>query len=353
MLGFAALTPTYSARHSGFSIVEVLIGLAIGMISLLMIVRIVLGSEGDRRTTTGSADAQNNGALALYLLQRDIRQAGYGISSTRLLACSLTLRSGVSLAALAPVIVNPAGVPAGDANTDTVLIVFGSAAGSPEGTSVIQQPAQTQYTVTTPTVFRVNDRVVAALPTRPASCSLSLDSVTAATSSPPVVTVATGLAAMSSGTVFNLGASPVVRAYAVRGATLTSCDLMLSDCLNAANVADRSIWVPIADDIVSLRAQYGRDTSTPMDAIVDAYDQASPTTACGWARTLAARFALVARSPQREKTQVTGTAPAWVGSTAAAINLSAAADWQHYRYQVFQTTTPARNMSWLGVQPGC
>lgn len=347
------LAPTGLRQHSGFGIVEVLIGLAIGMISLLMIVRIVLDSEGDRRTTTGAGDAQNNGALALYLLQRDIRQAGYGISSPRLLACSLTLRGGVSLSALAPVTINPAGVPAGDADTDTVLIVFGSAAGSPEGTSVIQQPAPNQYTVTTPTVFAVNDRVVAAVPTRPAPCSLSLDSVTAATSSPPLITVATGLAAMSSGTVYNLGAAPVVRAYAVRGAMLTRCDLMLSDCLNAANAADRTVWVPVVDDIVSLRAQYGRDTSTPMDAIVDTYDQTTPTGACGWARSPATRFVLVARSAQREKTPVTAAAPAWAGSAGAAIDLAANEDWQHYRYQVFQTTAPSRNLSWLGVQPGC
>jgi len=337
----------------GFSIVEVLIGVTLGMISLLLIVRIMLGSEGNRRTTTGGSDAQNNGALSLNLLQRDIRQAGYGANSPRLLACGLTLRSGVSLAALAPLVINAASVPPGDANTDTLLIVYGSAAGSPEGTSVIQQPTQTQYTVTTPTVFAVGDRVVAAVQYRPSPCSLSLDSVTAASSSPPVVSVATGVAGMTSGTVFNLGAAPVIRAYAVRGATLTVCDLMQSNCLAAASAADRSVWVPIADDIVSLRAQYGRDTGTTMDAIVDTYDQATPTTACGWARTLASRFVIVARSPQREKTAVTAAAPTWAGSAAAAINLSAASDWQNYRYQLFQTTTPARNMSWLGVLAGC
>jgi type IV pilus assembly protein PilW len=28
-------------------------------------------------------------------------------------------------------------------------------------------------------------------------------------------------------------------------------------------------------------------------------------------------------------------------------------DWQHYRYRVFQTVVPLRNISWLGVTTGC
>ena len=35
--------------------------------------------EGQKRTTSSGADAQTNSAVAMYLLERDLRQAGYGI----------------------------------------------------------------------------------------------------------------------------------------------------------------------------------------------------------------------------------------------------------------------------------
>lgn len=330
-----------------------MVGLTIGMLALLAILRILTLSEAQRRTTVGSSDADNSGALALHILQRDLRQAGYGINSTRLLGCSLTLRAGITLTSIAPLTINSTNVAAGDAQTDTLLMVFGSAAGSPEGTSVIQQTTQTQYTVSTPTAFATNDQIIPAIQNRPTPCSLPLERVTAVTSSPPVVTVSAGTASMANGTIFNLGAAPIVIAYAVRGGELTACDFMQNHCGDVSLTANRSIWVPVASGIVSLRAQYGRDSSTPMDAIVDAYDQTLPNSACAWTRALATRVAVVARSPQFEKTNVTSAAPIWAGSSGAAINLSGLANWQQYRYRVFQTTVPTRNLSWMGVSAGC
>lgn len=347
---------TSASRHAaveGFSLVEVMVGLVIGMLALLAILRILTLTEAQRRTTSGSSDAENNGALALHILQRDIRQAGYGFSVTRLLGCSLSLRTGVSLSALAPLTINSANVAAGDAQTDTLLIVYGSAGGSPEGTGVIQQTAQAQYTVTTPTAFATGDRIIPAIQTRPTPCSLTLEQVSAVTSSPPVVSVASGTAAMSNGALFNLGPSPIVIAYAVRSGELTACDYLLNNCSDSSKTGDRSVWVAVASGVVSLRAQYARDTSTPADAIVDAYDQSLPASACAWTRALATRVAVVARSAQLEKTNVSSSAPTWAGSATAAINLSANSDWQRHRYQVFQTTVPTRNLAWMGVPAGC
>ncbi len=133
------------------------------------------------------------------------------------------------------------------------------------------------------------------------------------------------------------------------------------------NTANDAVWVPSASDIASLRAQYGRDTSgPPMDAIVDLFDQTTPTTNCGWVRTSAVRLAVVARSGQYSRNNVTMAAPSWMGDTvvtgsttgannptALPIDLSADSNWQHYRYKVFETVIPLRNVTWMGVQPGC
>jgi type IV pilus assembly protein PilW len=62
------------------------------------------------------------------------------------------------------------------------------------------------------------------------------------------------------------------------------------------------------------------------------------------------------RSGQYEKTAVTAGV-VWAGTTSATpvlINLTSTdANWQNYRYKVYQTTVPLRNVSWLGAQTGC
>ena len=82
-------------RHAGFSMVEMMIGLVIGMIAVIVMMQVFSVSEGYKRTTTGGDDAQNNGAIALYALQRDIRQSGLGASAFQLIGCNVTLRAGV------------------------------------------------------------------------------------------------------------------------------------------------------------------------------------------------------------------------------------------------------------------
>jgi type IV pilus assembly protein PilW len=67
----------------------------------------------------------------------------------------------------------------------------------------------------------------------------------------------------------------------------------------------------------------------------------------------AARLVVVARSAQLEKDNVTTVAPTWAGTGTTPINLSNDANWQRYRYKVFETVAPLRNMAWMGVQAGC
>ena len=110
-------------RTRGFSLVELLVGLVIGMIGVVIMMQIFSVSEGYKRTTTGGDDAQNNGAIGLYGLQRDLRQAGQGTNSfnglvppgaaASLIGCNVTLRAGVTINANAPVTINHASIPAG------------------------------------------------------------------------------------------------------------------------------------------------------------------------------------------------------------------------------------------------
>ncbi|WP_157889168.1 PilW family protein [Herminiimonas arsenitoxidans] len=360
-------------RSTGFSLVEIMVGLAIGMLAVIVILQVFALSEGRKRTATSGGDAQSNGAVMLYQLQRDISQAGYGMSAASLFNCNVTwtVASGSALATaipLAPVTINPSLdiIPAGDVNTDRVLVMTGNTNGQPQG-NVINN-GTTIYTVQMPSAFAVGDRVIAV----PAACGAANMVLTRITVAPPTtantVTVATG----AGGTVlYNLGQAPTVSAYAIRGGNLTVCDYMINDCGLLANTDNPSIWVPLAPDIVSMKAQYARDTTAVMDAIPDVYDQTTPTTGCGWARTSAIRLALVARSSQYEKELVTTTAintgnpvnaPTWAGNATAPIvaaagtlgpNAAIDEPWKHYRYKVFQTIVPIRNVAWMGVPKEC
>ena len=198
--------------------------------------------------------------------------------------------------------------------------------------------------------FAVGDQVVAQFQPRPAPCNLAMEPVTAIAGT--TVSVATG-AANNLGILFNLGQAPKVLAYAVRAGNLTVCDYIANDCSVAGSVANTAIWVPVASNIVSLRAEYGRDTTAPMDGTVDAFDQTAPANACDWSRISAVRFALVARNSELDKASVTTAAPTWAAGASAPIDLTADANWQNYRYKTFQTIVPLRNMAWQGAQSGC
>ena len=359
-------TPTpllHDATPRGFTLVEVMVAMVIGMIGMIIMLQVFSAAEGKRRSTTGSGDAQSSGAIALYTLQRDIRQAGFGFNALNVLGCSLALPAPASrtLTTVAAVVINPppADVPNGDPNTDRLLVAFGSGSGSPEGEVVTSPPdPQGWIGVQTPLAFLVNDWVIAGPSVPTVGCALTLAQV--ADRSPLVLRVPVS-GAVDGGTVFNLGQRPRILAYAIRGGNLTVCEYLgenpatgnttTRDCSQAAN------YVTIANNIVSLRAQYGRPSAPPPSG-VDVWNQDTPALACDpgphpkleWATTSAVRIVVVARNSQVDRDQLTGQAPLWAGSSSgAAINLSARANWQNYRYRTFETVIPIRNLPWMAT----
>lgn len=353
----------HSTRNSGFSLVEILVGLAIGILGMVVMVQMFSVTEAGKRTTGGSDDAQTTGAIAMYSLERDIRQSGYSVTNIRLIGCNVQLPTGVTLNGFAPVTINHASVPAGDPSTDTIVTVTGTNNSMQEGDGIVTQPAATfprTYTVQTIASHTVGDQVIAEVSTTGpvAPCNLRMEPITSITAGTSNVNVATGLAGANNGYLFNMG-TPRIFAYAIRNTKLTQCDFMVSDCTSSAKVGDETVWQPVASNIVSMRAQYGRD-STPaaMDAIIDVFDQSTPTydaatTACNFSRIFSVRLALVARNQSYDKTEggVTTTAPTWMGSSTHAISLENEDEWKQYRYKVFQTVIPLRNVIATGRVP--
>jgi len=337
-------SPNSLRRHRGFSLVELMVGIVVAMAAVVVVMQIFKVSEGQRRNTTGGDDAQTNGAVALSLLQRDLRQAGQGFTNGQLLDCQLRLGNGRSIAELVPVFINQANIPDGDDNTDTLLISYGSGWGSPEGQHIISQTAAATYSVGAPKAFQLGDRVIAAPEVRATPCALDLTSMAAApVDGSSYVSVVLGLNNAANGFLFDLGRAPRFVAYAVRSGRLTACDFLTQDCTNAAP----DNWTEIADNIVSMRAEYAVDTSPNRDVTVDAYSQSpppvKPSPVCNWSRVIGVRLVLVARSRQPETADVAAAAPTWAGGASTPITINGD-DWKRYRYKTFETTVPLRNV---------
>ena len=236
-------------------------------------------------------------------------------------------------------VINPAGIPAGDANTDVLQIAYGSGWSSPEGSLINLQTGPAQYVVPGSLSYQIGDRVVATPQTRATPCMLTLTRVSAP-STPTTVTVATGLAGAANGVLFNLGQAPRLLAYAVRNSRLTLCDFLTQDC--TSNAAQN--WTEVADNVVGLRVQYARDGSSPRDGTADGYntDNTTLNTPATWGCVVGVRLALVARNRQPEKENVAASAPTWAGAASSPLQ-PPGTDWQRYRYKTFETTVPLRN----------
>jgi type IV pilus assembly protein PilW len=142
------------------------------------------------------------------------------------------------------------------------------------------------------------------------------------------------------GRVFNLGQRPANNIYRVQNG-----QLVLQQMLSGPSTAVTSIY----EGIVQLQAQYGRDTNG--DGIIDVFDQFVPVTAGDWATILAVRIGVVARSGLYEKTEVSpASIKLWDDSAVAPTTVgpvwNLTADERHYRYKVFHTVVPIRNMIW-------
>jgi len=334
-------------HQAGFTLVEIMVGLAIGMLATLIIIQVISVFEAQKRTTTGTADAQTNGSIALYNLGRELQLAGYALMPVvnSPLECTILNISGVA-DATTPNRLSPVAIT--DATSDSITIRYGN---SPTGGVPIQ------ITMGTPTAFdaTVNDNF--SCPAGDTAVAISADgttcNMTAVTSS--VATTVTLAHAVTGVELACLGNWNEVT-YSV-----ANSNLVRTDATGAAT--------PTVAGIVNLQAQYGISNSVNSNQVTQWVDATG-----GWAapsvanrnRIKAIRIAVVARNQKLEMNDVTGacssitaSAPAgtcaWEGSTASpapTLDLgtdaegNAVPDWQRFRYRVFETIIPLRNVIW-------
>jgi type IV pilus assembly protein PilW len=345
----------------GMSLPEILAAVLIGLIGMVVIMQVYATSEARKRTTTGTSDAQINGNIALFTLDSAIRSAGFGMvtANNNMLGCTTVAYDSNRPTpdfnfVMAPVIitVGAAGAP------DSITVAAGSSPNVVEGGAFVNSAASgADFPLKNAAGFQVGDFVVAS--ESGLNCSLAevtgflpaaINTVQHANAAAysyvngagqtisPTASYnkagGSGIGYSSNALLFTLGRSPTVVTYQIG-----SDKLQTSTLIPFAPAAD------VGDGIVQLKALYGKDTDG--DAVVDTWNNTLPANAAQWMQVRAIRIALLSRSGQFEKTAVTATAPTWNGGTAFTMtNPADGTDWHNYRYRVYETVVPLRNMIW-------
>ncbi|WP_055834545.1 PilW family protein [Xylophilus sp. Leaf220] len=349
-----------AAPQHGMTLIELMVGMSVGLLTTLAITQVMALAEGQRRSAVTGSAAQVDGAVAMYALQRDVQMAGYGVvNNPAALGCPVRAQFGTTAARqfpLVPVLIQDGGA---DGTSDSIAVLAGSKGGASVPLMVAENHGQTATNFVVRSAFSVaaGDLLVAVPATWDATanrCTLfaatgvNLRSVVHAgvvswNAAQGSLFPAAGYPAQSY--LVNLG-SMVYRTYSVKadGSALQTNQL-------SAATGQTSLQSAHAH-IVNLQALYGIDTNA--DGVVDAYSAVSPTTAAGWQQVASLRIAVAARSTQYEKEAVTASQPTWSvrltatadEPTALTLKVDHLADWQHYRYKVYETVVPLRNMLW-------
>lgn len=95
-----------AAKQSGFSLIELLVALIVGLLASMAVYSVMSVNEGRKRTTTSVNDIDQAGAYALYQIDQAVRNAGAGLGLefnesqdvTSTLGCQLhAARSGAQI----------------------------------------------------------------------------------------------------------------------------------------------------------------------------------------------------------------------------------------------------------------
>lgn len=352
-------------KQKGFSLIEIMVGLIIGLLVTLVVTNVFTVFEGQKRTTTGNSDAQTNGAIALFNIQRDAQLAGYGLpvysAEVSPFNCPINTtvdHDGVATAASPPIGLSPVVITNGV--SDTVAIHYGD---SMKGGIAIDMLAGTSTNVVqvdNNMNCGVNDLALA-IRQNATTLDCSVAKVTAVTTTGiPKITLSSTTNVAAGNTLACLGVWNEIN-YAVTANQLTRSGVVTAGVPSVAAV-------PMVADIVNMQAQYGVSASASSNQVtawvepvgVWANTATTPSLA-NRNRIKAIRIAIVARNGLLEKDNVTeacssATAAkptglcAWdgaaAGSAAPAIDLSADANWRRYRYRVYETIIPIRNIIW-------
>jgi type IV pilus assembly protein PilW len=351
----------FTLRQTGVSLVELLVGLVIGLLATLVVMQTFSVFEGQKRSTSGTADAQTNGSIALMHLRRSIETAGYGLPMPNADFDNNVLRC-TSNVAIYPIEIQQG---AGENGSDRLVVRY-----STSGAGAVPIAIKNKSNATISPGMLVENNIGC-------GSDLEMNSVTYkakykvtgddATKDNVVnkVMIMRGnlcgfadiaeqptndIAAIDKPSYIRIDAVPAAFAFLQNEDKLSCMGGWGSYTYEIQNNELLLNDDPIVSGVVGMQAQYGV-SNTPGDNTVTSWVEPDNT----WTvapkrnRIKAVRLALVMRNGLKEKTKVTTATPeAWTdtGTTTADIDVSFLPDWEYYRYRVVSTTVPLRNVLW-------
>jgi type IV pilus assembly protein PilW len=361
-------------RQHGMSLVEIMVAVAIGMIGILIIMQAYITSDRFNRSTLGEGGAQTSGAIALFTMERDIRMAGYGMNNSSLFGCDNIYwyyngnYSGNAGGTLPNIKLAPVYIDNTAAGPHKITVMYGNTPDVPAPITITSfNSHSSEITVDGWFGFNPNDFV---LLVNSGGCTLAqLTKVQKASSKLQVNPGAAGPYNPSgwgsfptnysaSDSVVNLGQA-LVRTYSIVNNNLRATDTLLQ----AAGASP----MDLVDGIVDMRAQYGKDNGVDNgtvsntvyvanDGLIDQYSNVQPANAAEWMQVKSVRIGVLARIGNYEKPEggvctATTAVPTWAGSaqpSGAPAPFATPAEGlpSCYRYRVFETVVPMRNMIW-------
>jgi type IV pilus assembly protein PilW len=365
------------------SLIETMVGLALGLLVTLVISQVWGVFENQKSRTASGSSAQESGLLALTQLEQDIRSAGAGLTDSAAFDCTTTYsyyETGGTSTSPAPAYAGgmsmvPVQITDGGTGSDTLTVKRGSDfLGALPATITSTMPQSSSELNLSSVAGFADQDIVLAVDSATGNCTVMMVTQVqgaalklqhnpggTTTYNPTVAYQNTNAwPAYASGAKILKVGQMVSHKYEV-----TSNNLVLTDYSDPAVVSSTSV---LANDIVKLKAQYGVAAVGSQDV----NDWVNATAATGWntldaakvKRIKAIRLVIVARSAKLEASDIEPASTncvsgvvnygpcAWVDTVAdpaPAINLTSDANWRKYRYRVYQTIIPIRNVIWAGV----
>ena len=362
-------------RSQGFTLVEVMVGLALSLLSMLIIIQIFSVSDARKRVTSGAAEGQQTANVSLYQLSRIIRLGGAGLTQAfNVWGCPIqAFRSAVQIlpspaAFPAPFALVPQGVRAipvlihagaGTGGSDIIVVIAANGETGQVALQVIAPPQAGRLTLQRTNGVRAQDLILMTAPAAIANCQVAqvdptFNGTTAPTTLPLAVAstlynTAPGLAIApydANSVALHLGATPIFNMFGINATN----SLVQYDLLNLSGTPASTI----ADNVFDMRARYGVLSAagvgpvTWQDPSVPPWDVASLTAGNATALNLvdqirAVRISMVFRSTEPvADVSPPSTYTMFPDDTPITVAIPAAS--QSYRYQVYDTVIPLRNL---------
>ncbi len=321
---------------------ELLIGLTISLMGLAAVSSMMVTFSKKRGAITQTMATQDNGVMALYRLERDISQAGYGLAPLQ--GCN-TVVDGVNSFVPYPIVI----ADGGSGVSDSILVQGTNPASGIPGTELTVVSGNTMttnaYNVRSTTGFSVNDKVVTTnfIPTCTMTTVTALGGVVGAAT----VSYTPALAASSAaGYLVFFGASSAgvlteffSRTYAIGTNALTVGDYPTYTANN------------LVDDIVFLKAQYGMTDSNTSTTVTRWVSGATALSGATVGRVIAIRIGVVARSSARENEVIEQPNPLPIfpelaDSSGTTDAVSFTIPDTRSRYRAYTTIIPLKNVIW-------